>query len=71
MNGNLKAFLIKHNKEFERLIAAEREDEYVYDSKSKDIGMDLSLLIIWSYQVRLRFIFNLTGQDITKIHLSI
>ena len=51
MNGNLKAFLIKHNKEFEKLITAEREEQYVCDSKATDIGMDLSLLIIWSYQV--------------------
>ena len=58
MNGNLKAFLIKHNKEFERLITAERKDQCEYDSKSRDIGMDLSLLITWSYQVRLCFIFN-------------
>ena len=51
MNGNLKVFLIKHNKEFEQLITAEREKQYVYDRKSTDIGMDLSLLMIWSYQV--------------------
>ena len=51
MNGNLKAFLIKHNKEFEQSITAEREEKYVHDSKSSGIGMDSSLLIIWSYQV--------------------
>ena len=51
MNGNLKAFLIKYNKEFKQLITAEREEQYVYDGKSTAIGMDLSLLMIWSYQV--------------------
>lgn len=51
LNGDIRSFLIKHTKEFQKGINANHENRNIEITDWNNVKKDLSLLIVWAFQV--------------------